>query len=467
MSTYPSTNRSRREFLKKFVGGMMGSASVTSAMLNLQLTGSLAAAETVDPNDYRALVCVFLLGGNDSFNMLAPVSGQERADYESARGDAALPLGDFLPLMDDRPEESRLGLHRLMPGIHSLYENGKAAFVANVGTLAEPTTLEQIQLGSGRLPLGLFSHSDQQKQWQSGLPRNRNALTGWAGRVSDLLNDLNGDHLSPMSMSFAGMNLLQSGQVTQPLARSVSGSPVLRDWNKENFLPRKLALEGIYSDPGYEYVFQRHWARENNNAVEVAESLRSAFENAGYVPTTFNQENPLSVQLEAVAKGISARISLEKKRQTFFVTLGGWDIHNGLSGHPESLRKLDEGITEFQRAMEALQLSEKVTLFTASDFGRTLSPNGGGTDHGWGGNQIVVGNCVAGGKVYGDYPSLALDSPLDVGRGRMIPTTSVDEFVADLALWMGVSPTDIPLVIPNIGRFHDVIGGGAPLGIFS
>ena len=445
---------------------MMGSASVTSSMLNLQLTGSLAAAGAVSPNDYRALVCVFLLGGNDSFNMLAPVSGQRRADYESARGLAALPLENFLPLTDDRPEEDRLGLHRMMPGVHSLYENGKAAFVANVGTLAEPTTLEQVQFGSASLPLGLFSHADQQKQWQSGMPRNRNALTGWVGRVSDLLNDLNGDDLSPMSISFAGTNLLQSGLETKPLSRSVSGSPVLRDWQKVHYQSRRLALEEIYADRSYGNIFQQHWARENDHAVEVAEALRSAFDNAHPVPTSFNQENQLSVQLEAVAKGINARFQLQKKRQTFFVTLGGWDIHSGLSGHPESLRLLDEGISEFQAAMEAMQLSEQVTLFTASDFGRTLSPNGNGTDHGWGGNQIVVGNGVNGGKVYGDYPDLALGSSLDVGRGRLIPTRSVDELVADLALWMGVSPTDLPTVIPNIGRFHDVAGEDPPLGLF-
>ena len=250
-----------------------------------------------------------------------------------------------------------------------------------MGTLAEPTTLEQVQFGSASLPLGLFSHADQQKQWQSGMPRNRNALTGWVGRVSDLLNDLNGDDLSPMSISFAGTNLLQSGLETKPLSRSVSGSPVLRDWQKVHYQSRRLALEEIYADRSYGNIFQQHWARENDHAVEVAEALRSAFDNAHPVPTSFNQENQLSVQLEAVAKGINARFQLQKKRQTFFVTLGGWDIHSGLSGHPESLRLLDEGISEFQAAMEAMQLSEQVTLFTASDFGRTLSPNRNGTDH--------------------------------------------------------------------------------------
>jgi uncharacterized protein (DUF1501 family) len=462
-----SFNRTRRKFLSNLSGGMLGSASLTSALLNLQLTGSLAAADGEDGDDYRALVCVFLLGGNDSFNMVAPVSGQARADYEISRGSAAYPLEDFLPLVDDRPEDSRLGLHRKMSGIHSLYGEGKAALIANVGTLAEPTTLEGIRSGVRNLPLGLFSHSDQQKQWQSGLPRDRSAKTGWAGRASDLLKDMNGEGSVPMSISFAGANLLQSGEFTIPLSTRSTGAPTFRDWQSAGYEPRRAAIEGIFGATDYSSIYERHWAQLNRQAMETAEEFRLALEEAPAVPGTFDLSNSLSRQLKGVADVISARGQLSKKRQTFFVTVGGWDNHSGLSSHPDNLALLSKGISDFHLAMQEMRLDDHVTLFTASDFGRTLTPNGNGTDHGWGGNQIVVGGGVKGGKVYGSYPSLALDSFLDVGRGRLIPTMAVDEFVADLALWMGVSPTDLPLVLPNLSRFHDVLTNGAPLGLFA
>lgn len=453
-----SNKITRRSFLET-----LGGSTAATTLLNLQLTGQLSASET--GADYRALVCVFLPGGNDSFNMLAPVAGERRAHYKEARGSVALPLTDYSPLQDDRAAEDRLGIHKRMAGIHQLYAEKKAAFVANVGTLSAPVSLEQILDRTANVPLGLYSHSDQQAHWQTGLPDNRFAKSGWLGRIGDAIHDLNGESKVPLSTSFAGINTLQSGLTTSAIASGISGSPSLLDWDLERNAARQMAIASILSNSDRDNVYARHWVRENSSAISAMAELSEALEQAPDVPDIFSENNSLSQQLRAVSEMISARLLLNKKRQTFYVTLPGWDHHGSLAGHPAHLEILGTAITEFHRSMEAMGLSNQVTLFTASDFGRTLSSNGGGTDHGWGGNQIVVGGAVRGGKIYGEYPSLALGGPLDTGRGRFIPTTSVDEYAGDLARWMGVSKNELPLILPNIGRFYDISGGDEPLGM--
>lgn len=455
---------SRRRFLGEVSCAGVGTASLLSSILNLRLVGDLAAAEPPENDEYRALVCVFLAGGNDSFNMLAPVDDAGYVEYAAARSSVAVPRARLLPLAGGAlPDGRSLGLHDSLPGLKALYENGRAAFIANVGTLVEPTTLATYQNGVGELPAGLFSHSDQQMHWQSSLPDNRAPSSGWGGRLADLLSELNGVGAVSMNLSLNGINLFQSGTSVAPFAVDTSGAVEMSYWNSGSYLPRRQAIESILAAQ-YQNAFERTFATMKRDAISANGAYKTALAAGTPITSPFTTANSLSAQLKMVAKTIAARNPLAKKRQTFFVLMGGWDLHGNIeANHPKLLGAVDTAISEFQTAMAELGLEDKVTLFTASDFARTLSSNGSGTDHAWGGNQFVVGGAVNGGQIYGSYPDLALGSSLDAGRGRLIPTTSVDEYFAELALWMGVSPSNLPLVLPNLSRFHDP-AAGAPLG---
>ena len=455
----------RRRFLGEMNCAAIGSTSVLSALLNLQLSGRLAAQTGGEDEDYRAIVCLFLSGGNDSFNMLAPFSGDARADYEASRGEIALPADDYTLLPDSLPDGRQLGLHKRMPEVSDLYTEGKAAFLCNVGSLIEPTNLDAIKFGTARLPLGLYSHSDQTAHWQSSTPEQRNARTGWGGRLADLIESVNGGSDISMNVSVAGRNLYQVGNSSSAFTIRPGGLPALSQWDQAAYLPRRNALQSLL-DQNYQSALERTFSGSKQEAIEIGEQFRSAYSQGTPITTTFDSSNGYAIQLQEVARTIAARDLLSKKRQTFFVLRRGWDHHGSLNDHPALLGQLSQAIGQFQNAMAELGVEDKVTLFTASDFGRTLSPNAGGSDHAWGGNQIIVGGGVQKG-IYGDYPDLALGNQLDTGRGRLIPTTSVDEYYAELALWLGVNPTDMGYVLPNLHRFHDISGGEAPLGFMS
>jgi uncharacterized protein (DUF1501 family) len=394
--------------------------------------------------------------------MLAPYSGDGRSQYLASRGSIALPQASLLPLPHPLSDGRLLGVSSSMPELHSLYGAGKATFIANVGTLVEPTSLATYQNGLAKLPLGLFSHSDQQMHWQSSLPDTRSPSAGWGGRMADLITSLNDPGAVSMNVSVAGINLFQSGTSTTALAVADSGAATLTDWNSAGFLVRRNAMESLL-EAGYRNVFERTFANMKRQAIDAGAMFSSAITTAPPVTSPFTQSNALSRQLQIVARSISARVLLGKRRQTFFVLMGGWDLHAGMETHSALLQRVSQAVGEFQAAITQLGLDKKVTLFSASDFGRTLSPNGSGTDHAWGGNHFVVGGAVNGGQIYGTYPELALNSSLDTGRGRLIPTTSVDEYFAELALWMGVSASNLPLVLPNLTRFYSP-GGAPPLG---
>ncbi len=462
-SYHPGRPIGRRRFLGQASCAGVGTASLLSSILNLRLVGQLSAADAPVDDEYRALVCVFLGGGNDSFNMLAPVDDTGYAEYAAARTSVAVPRENLLPLGNNLPDGRSLGVHQSMPEIQQLYQAGKAAFVANVGTLVEPTTLVTYLGGQSKLPKGLFSHSDQQMHWQSSLPDDSFPRTGWAGRMIDLFQELNGISHVSSSISLAGANLFQTGEATVPFGISTQGAVELSGWNSLAQASRRGAVESML-EAEYRNVFERTYARMKRESIDANSALKQALAASPAVTSPFSAANPISTQLQMVARTIAARGPLEKKRQTFFVMLGGWDLHGNIeSNHPGLLRNLSQGIAEFQAAMAELALEDQVTLFTASDFARTLSSNGSGTDHAWGGNQMVVGGAVNGGQVYGSYPELALGSALDTGRGRLIPTTSVDQFFAEMALWMGVPPSSLHLVLPNLSRFHDATAG-PPLG---
>ena len=453
----------RRRFLGEVGCAALGTAPILSSILNLRMLGEVAAAEAPDDDDYRALVCVFLAGGNDSFNMLVPNDATGYAEYAAARSSVAVQSSRLLPLAGTLPDGRTLGLHDSMPDLKGLYDNGKAAFISNVGTLVEPTSLTDYNNGGVKLPSGLFSHSDQQMHWQSSLPDNLSPSSGWAGRMADILQSLNGSSQVSMNVSLAGVNLFQSGASTTPFSVSTNGAVEIRSWNSASYLPRRQAIESMLAAQ-YQNAFERTFAGMKQDAIDANADFRTALQAGDPLTTSFSAANSLSAQLKMVAQTIAARNPLEKKRQTFFVLMGGWDLHGNIeANHPALMASVNQAVAEFQASMGQLGVEDSVTLFSASDFARTLSSNGSGTDHAWGGNQFVVGGAVNGGKTYGTYPELSLGSSLDTGRGRLIPTTSVDQYFAELALWMGVSPSNLGMVLPNLSRFHN-ISSGAPLG---
>jgi uncharacterized protein (DUF1501 family) len=457
---------SRRQFLRRACGGA-GTLPLLNTLLNLKLAGNLAAAEPGN-SDYRALVCVFFPGGMDSFNLLVPRGEAEYSQYQGIRQDLALPRNSLLPLTPSVSPGLELGLHPGMTGIQTLFGEGKAAFVANVGTLIQPVTKQEVYDDSKPLPLGLFSHSDQIEQWQTSMPDIRSAR-GWAGRAADLLQSLNSQQNVSMNISLAGTNVWQSGENTVEYTVGTEGAEELYGYDPTetspwSITPNRTATINDQLAVTYDHLLAQAFQSKRSGAIAAYDLFNTAT-NLTLPGTVTWPEGNFSLQLQMIARAIAGRGALGQVRQTFFVQYAGWDHHdeviNNMAGQVPGF---SAGLLAFQRCMEALGVAENVTVFSASDFARTLTSNGEGSDHAWGGNAFVLGGAVAGNRIYGSFPELYEDNPLDVGRGRLIPTTSVDSYFAELALWLGVSRTNLPLVLPNIGTFFDPMSGGQPVG---
>lgn len=488
---------SRRAMLKAAgTCGMMTNTSLMATLLNLQATKSMMAAEN-DTSGYKAIVCLFLFGGNDSHNMLVPRDGTptsgEYGNYFSIRGgvdDGSSTYQGGLALAQDSlvpiagPNSRSFGLHPSMAaeqggdeaadpttrGVAGLYNSGNLAFVANVGSLVERTTRQTYNERTG-LPLGLFSHADLQRHWQTGFPQSRSQITGWGGRMADLLLSTNLNPTVSMNISLGGMNLYQTGGTVVPYAIGTGGAttvsgyiPGLSGGGRQNRMFTR-AMDNML-DQTYTDLLAKSFAESNRGSTDAALEFNGATQSID-LTTEFADESP-SRQLSMVAKVIGARDQLQQTRQIFFVSLGGWDNHAGLlTAHNENLPRVSRALKSFFDATVELGVQNDVTLFTASDFARTLGSNGQGSDHAWGGNQIVMGGGVDGGKIYGDYPTeLTPSNPLNLGRGRFIPTTAVDEMAAELALWFGIGNNeDLETILPNIRRFYDGSATAPPMGI--
>jgi uncharacterized protein (DUF1501 family) len=459
---------SRRRFIGQASCAAVSSISVLNTLLNLRLAGDVAAANPPQPNEYRALVCLFLAGGNDSFNMLVPRGQSEYSEYANVRQNLALAQNSLIPINPVNNIGKQLGVHPGMPELANLFENGHAAFVANVGTMIQPVTKAQYTAGSVNLPLGLFSHSDQQEQWQTSVPQSR-AGTGWAGRMADLLQSLNLNQKVSMNISLSGSNVFQAGQsvfeyaITPTGAVALSGYSAAWQANDTTNQARSAAVDSQLAQQ-YSNLLMKAFAGSKRSALDAygvfANATNVNLPSGATFPTT-----PLGPELQMIAKTIAGRTALDVTRQTFFLQLGGWDHHDEVIANQQvMLPYVSSAVGAFYNALVQLGVQDKVTLFTASDFGRTLTSNGKGSDHAWGGNHFVVGGGVNGQRIYGQYPSLYQDNSLDVGRGRLIPTTSADQYFAELALWLGVSKSNLPLVLPNISHFYDTTGSAPPLG---
>lgn len=463
---------SRRSFLGQLGVGCaaVGATTLFSGITNMGLLNAAAAANAPfqRTGTYKALVCILLNGGNDSYNMLIPRGAAEYAEYQGVRSNLAIPQANLLPINPLNPDGRSYGLHPNLPHIQSLFENGNAAFVANVGAISNPTTVADY-FAATDLPLGLYSHSDQQKHWQTCVPQDR-ASIGWGGRLADILHTNNSNQNISMNISLEGQNIFQRGNNVNgySINTGTTGSVQLSGSTNNGFYQslKRQTLDNML-DATYQNLLSKAYSNTVNNAIGSSLEFSSAIAQAPPLATQFGTDR-LSQRLEMVAKTIAARTTLGADYQTFFVQLGGFDNHaNNLVDHAANMTILDDAINSFYQALVEMGLTNDVTTFTMSDFGRKLAPNGDGTDHAWGGNSFVVGGAVNGQKIYGQFPSLYIGNPLDVGNGRLIPTTSCDEYFAELALWFGASYSDLDQILPNINNFWTPAAGAGPLGILT
>lgn len=439
----------------------VGATSLLSTLSNLMLTNSAVAQNVAEFNDYRAMVCLFLPGGNDSFNLLVP-TGAAYSQYEQVRVDLALPQNTLLPINPLNNAGRPLSLHPGAGGLQTLFEQQKLSFIANVGSLVRPTNMNDFNTGNS-IPYGIFSHSDQQEQWQTSMPDVRSGI-GWAGRAADLLDTANVNSSVSMNISISGNNLLQVGNQVIPYTVNASGAPSLNGYAGDfGYNPiRHTAIDNQLAQE-YKNMLEKTYSRMKRSSLDAYELFSEATSNP--LPADNLGTGPLGSQLRQVAKIIAGRNTLGVKRQIFYVQWGGWDFHdNVIENMATMIPVVSQAVKAFYDLTVAMGVANNVTLFSASEFGRSLTSNAKGSDHAWGGNQFMVGGAVNGKRVYGAYPDLFQNNPLDTGRGRLIPTTSVDQMAAELALWMGVSKTDLPIVLPNISRFYNINSSSNPLG---
>ena len=456
----------RRHFLTHSCSLGIASATVSSSLLQLGLSRTAAAQSAPG---YKALVCILLAGGNDSFNMLVPTDAGQYAEYRNIRADLSLEQSQLLSLPATASNGLSYGLHPGMPELEALFRDGDAALIANVGTLLEPYDAQAVENGTARLPLGLFSHSDQINQWQTAVPNGRIGQ-GWAGRIADIRREANVQNGVSMNISLSGSNVFQSGNEVSEHTISAAGDGgdginAYDDGSDFGALKKRMVDDLLAVQQ--QNVFRREYSRRLRAAIDSQAVFVDALQSAPVLATPFSSSN-FSQSLRQIARVIAARDTLGVTRQTFFVSVGGWDHHDDvLENQAAMLPAISRGLLEFRDALIELDMLNEVTTFTSSDFGRTLTSNGKGSDHGWGGHHIVMGGSVTGGAIYGDYPLLSASSPLDVGRGVFAPTTSVDEYFAELAMWFGVSATELDHILPNVRSFYSPESGQPPIGFLS
>jgi uncharacterized protein (DUF1501 family) len=463
---------SRRKFFGQASCAAIGASTLWSSLVNLKAFSAAALANSttlLDP-EYKALVCVFLSGGNDSYNMLMPRTPSEYNEYATTRSNLAIPLNEMLPIFPDAAGGRLFGLHPSMMRTQQLFNDGKMAFISNVGTLVRPTTKDEIWQGQPDLPLGLFSHSDQGQQWMTGLPNGRSG-TGWGGKVADLIKDMNTNTNISMNLSLSGTNIFQTGQETIEFAldpydgsSGIYGYGDHDEWNVFDRM-RTRAINSML-DKEYQNMFEKTYIDVVRRSRDGHAQFQDAIGNVPQLQTTFT-DNYLSRSFQMAAYSMAAHEALGMKRQIFFIDYGGWDHHDEvLNTQSAMLYELDTALGEFSDALAELGLGSQVTTFSLSEFSRTLTSNGNGTDHAWGGNVMVMGDDVIGKRIYGEYPTLALESNVEIGSGVLIPQMSADQYFAELALWFGVNPSDLPAIFPTLTNFYQP-GSGMPIGFLN
>lgn len=430
---------------RQLLGGLGGTAFFARL-------GRINALAQSAPPDYKALVCVFLTGGNDGHNTLVPLTQAEFNAYRAARGSLALPDNNGALLQVSTPNGTPYGLNPGLAAIHPQWAAGRLAFLANTGMLVQPVTRTAFLNSSVPVPTNLFSHSDQIQQMQSGVPSTSGG-TGWGGRTADQVVALNGASTFPATVSIAGPTLFCTGSTVQSasLLPGFNLDPAgMQLWPQAAADARRNGLQQVLTlDSGLALIQAANKVRKD--ALDLNALISG---NSATITTPFPGTS-LGNQLLQVAKIIKLRSTVGMNRQVFFCSLGGFDTHGSQSWqHWDLLRQVSEALAAFYLATVEMGIPDRVTSFTLSDFGRTLQPSGSGCDHGWGNNHLILGGAVKGGQLYGTFPSMALGGPDDSGsRGAMIPTTAIDQYGATLATWFGVPQNQLPTLFPNITRF--------------
>ncbi|MEZ5385128.1 MAG: DUF1501 domain-containing protein [Prosthecobacter sp.] len=479
MNTFqaPQIINTRRRFLRNSAYTALGATAIGSTLRDLNLVSSVMAADTF--TDYKALVCLFLSGGNDANNWIVPTDTESFDEYTSIRGNLALPLSSLHTLRTGSSgsdpayadaDGHTLGFHPSCQELQTLFGEGKLSTIFNVGTLVRPTT--RAQYTSNPLfyrPPQIFSHSDQVTQWQTSIP-DQPPITGWGGRIADILNSqANPDGKISMSVSLNGNNTFEIGNLIAQYHVSTSGAVVLGGGSLMTGSGTRVQAMRDIMNLSHPSLQRRAYRDVLSNAIVTGDLLNTSIASTAEPPWTWTTPFPatsLGNQMKMIARLIQARgpAGFNMNRQIFFCSVGGYDTHTSqvqltptndttIGTHANLLNDVSECMFAFQRAMEQLSVSDSVTTFTASDFSRTFPTNSQGSDHGWGSHHMIMGGAVRGGQTYGRLPVFAINGPDDTSTGRWIPTTAVDQFSATLAKWFGVSSTDMPAIFPNLSRF--------------
>lgn len=462
-----SNEVSRRDFLHRLAAG---SALGFAAQLPL-MSRALAAENYSGLSDYKSLVCVYLNGGMDSHNAFIPYASARYAEYAALRQGLAIPRASLLP-----GAGNVIGFHPGLAPVRTLFNEGKLALVANLGNLFEPMTPQHLfdyyETGNSavEIPHELYSHSHQTELIQLNFIRRPGSIAaGWGGQMGDRLIAANVNQSFPLAYTLAGSNYWQTGLNTRPFSvQPGQDIPRFEEFSSDSWPPWEPGRSASWGEilaRSYAHPLEAQAASAMSGTRQRSDLMRAALAGAPEITTPYNAESWFESQLRSVARLISIRQQVGMRRQLFFVELGGWDTHSQhLQWHGELLVELANGLFNFQRTLQELAVESSVTTFTFTEFNRTLTINGDGTDHGWAGDQIVMGGAVDGGKVHGtpiaystantgEHWGDTLFGPADTGAGRFVPQYSMDQYGATLAKWMGIKGTDFNAIFPNLANF--------------
>ncbi len=404
--------------------------------------------------NYRALVSIHLNGGNDGFNMIVPSAGAAYQEYAKGRGHLAVPSSDLLPLNPNTANTTPVGLNPHMAALKPLFDSGQLAFQSNVGTMLEPGSAEDVRNKSIQLPEQLFSHNDQTRQWQK-LNHFHTSNSGWGARAADLIaSGQSNPNLTAISLS--GSNEWQAGGEFSAFnihSDGVGSYAGMDDHSSDWQIPRREAFIQLLHAQ-YNNVFEKSYAELQTRALVLSTNVGAALEKRGELQTPVPENNPLAAQLAMVAKLISIKDEFSLYRQLFYVELGGFDTHDyQLEKQPALYQNIAGALEFFHRALVEIGHQDDVVSFTTSDFGRSVTSNGDGTDHGWGNHHIVLGNPVLGGDIYGNIPRVLVNGPDDSRNGRIVPTTAVSQYAATMLQWLGLDSGEVEILLPSLANF--------------